>query len=294
MDEGLGKIEAAYASMVEGMDKSLGDIMDYLREHQLENNTIIIFTSDNGGLSLAPPRGGVEHTQNLPLRAGKGSIYEGGIRVPLIVKWPEVTHPGAVTAHYVIIEDIFPTILDMAGITVYNSLQTADGISFVPFLKGVGFADTSRVLIWHYPNKWKPHDGPGINYRSAIRQGRWKLIYNMRDGSKELYNLKEDIGEQHNLAVEFPKKVRALSHLLGSKLREWHAPMPVMRSTGEKAPFPDENWSNGDSSAIISLSLFIYKPVNVPLCVTYNLENGSIKEARIYMLGQVMMQQIQG
>src|SRR3546814_7981522 len=99
-----------YASMIEGMDKSLGDVIDYLEENDLADNTVLLFMSDNGGLSMVPPMGGEQHTQNLPLRAGKGSVYEGGIREPMLVKWPGVTRPGSVTDHYLIIEDFFPTL----------------------------------------------------------------------------------------------------------------------------------------------------------------------------------------
>ena len=97
-----------------------------------------------------------------------------------------------------------------------------------------------RVFIWHYPNKWISRDGPGINYRSAIRQGKWKLIYNMRDGSKELYDLSRDIGEGHNLALEHPDKVQRLSGLLARQLRLWKAPMPLVKATGRPVAMPDE------------------------------------------------------
>ena len=190
LDAGLNQTEAAYATLVEGMDKSLGDLMDFLKKRKVDNNTIIIFISDNGGLSLAPPRGGEPHTQNLPLKAGKGSVYEGGIREPMIVSWPGVVKPKTVAKQYVIIEDFFPTILEMAGIKKFKTVQVVDGKSFLPILKNPGLNDTPVSLVWHYPNNWIPMRGPGINYHSAIRQGNWKLIYNMRDGSKELYHLK--------------------------------------------------------------------------------------------------------
>ena len=240
LDAGLNPIEARYASLLEGMDKSLGDIMDFLKKKGVEKNTVVIFMSDNGGLSTVPPRGGEQNTHNLPLKAGKGSIYEGGIREPMLVKWPGVTKPGSVARQYLIIEDFFPTILEMAGVKKYKTVQQVDGKSFVPLLKNPALKDENRTLVWHFPNKWQPKDNLGINYRSAIRQGNWKLVYNMRDGSRELYNLKTDIGEMNNLAAKFPEKVKSLSSLLSQQLRKWNSPMPVVKSTGKSVSMPDE------------------------------------------------------
>lgn len=237
--EGLDTVEARYASLIAGMDKSLGDVMDYLQQQQIADNTIILFMSDNGGLSLAPPRGGSAHTQNLPLKAGKGSVYEGGIREPMLVKWPGVTKAGSSCSQYVIIEDFFPSILEMAGVKNYRAVQTADGISFVPLLQG-GTGDSTRTLIWHYPNKWIPQGGPGINYASAIRRGNWKLIYRMDTGRLELYHLKKDQGEMHNVAAQYPDLVKSLAAALAGRLREWDAPMPILRNTGKQVPLPDE------------------------------------------------------
>ncbi|MEO5998808.1 MAG: sulfatase [Chitinophagaceae bacterium] len=240
LDAGLDKIEASYASLVEGMDKSLGDIMNFLKSKNVDNNTIIIFMSDNGGLSTVPPRGGTPHTQNLPLKAGKGSVYEGGIREPMIVKWPKVVKPGTIANQYVIIEDFFPTILEMAGIKKYKTYQELDGVSMLPILRNPYYRDSLRTLVWHFPNKWQVTDQPGINYKSAIRQGNWKLIYNMRNGSKELYNIESDIGENNNLASQNLQKVKFLSSLLSQRLRKWNSVMPVIRLTGKPVAMPDE------------------------------------------------------
>jgi arylsulfatase A-like enzyme len=239
LDAGLDESEAMYASLIEGMDKSLGDLMDYLKEKQVDNNTIIIFMSDNGGLSLSPPRGAKAHTQNLPLKAGKGSVYEGGIREPMLVKWPGVTKPGAIVNQYLMIEDFFPSILEMAGVETDQLAQSIDGKSFIPYLKDPNLTDSTRALIWHSPNKWTSKDGPGINYKSAIRQGDWKLIYNMRDNSLELYNLKNDIQEEHNLAHQYVDKVKRLAKILSDKLRNWNAPMPIIKASGQAVPMPD-------------------------------------------------------
>ncbi|MBV7530806.1 sulfatase [Chitinophaga sp. sic0106] len=239
-DAGLNTAEAKYASLIEGMDKSLGDIMDYLERQHVAGNTIIIFMSDNGGLSLNPPRGGAAHSQNLPLKAGKGSVHEGGIREPMLVKWPSVAKAGAVCHQPLIIEDFFPAILEMAGVKKYTTVQQVDGKSFVPMLRNPSQVLPERSFIWHYPDKWIPKDGPGINYRSAIRRGNWKLIYNMRTGVKELYDLSTDIGEVNNVAPQQPEKVKELSQLLSNQLRAWKAPMPVIKATGKAVPMPDE------------------------------------------------------
>jgi len=239
LDKGMDSTEAKYASLIEGMDKSLGDIMNYLKEKKVDQNTIVIFMSDNGGLSISPLRGGKEHSQNLPLKAGKGSVYEGGIREPMIVKWPGVVRPNSMANQYVMIEDFFPTILQMAGIIKHKLPQSIDGKSLLPILTNASFSDTTRSLIWHYPNKWIDKDGPGINYYSAIRKGDWKMIYSMRTGKKELYNLALDIGENNDLSVQYADKLVELSILLSNQLRKWEAPMPRIKKTGKLVPFPD-------------------------------------------------------
>ncbi len=238
-DAGIDSTEAKYASLVEGMDKSLGDIMNYLKKKEVEKNTIIIFMSDNGGLSHHG-RGGQPNTHNLPLKAGKGSVYEGGIREPMIVKWPGLVKPSTVAKQYVIIEDFFPSILEMAGLKNYKTEQTIDGKSFVSILKNPNYVDNDRELIWHFPNKWTSADGPGVNYFSAIRQGDWKLVYSMRSGKKELYNLKEDIGELDDLAAKYQGRVKQLADLLTLKLKAANAPMPSYKATGKIVSWPNE------------------------------------------------------
>jgi arylsulfatase A-like enzyme len=234
LDEGLDTANAKYASMVASMDKSLGDIMKYLTDKNIANNTIIIFMSDNGGLSLSGARGKIAHVQNLPLRAGKGSMYEGGIRVPMIVKWSKVVKSNTSINQYVIAEDFFPSIIHMAGITNFKTIQKVDGKSFVPLLKNNKITDTNRVLVWHYPNKWVDGDGPAINYKSAIRQGKWKLIYDLRNGHKELYNLSIDIGEYIDLSKQQPAKTKQMSILLKDILEKNNAPMPSYKINSKK------------------------------------------------------------
>ena len=234
LEEGLDTANAKYASMVASMDKSLGDIMKFLSAKDIANNTIIIFMSDNGGLSLGGARGKIAHVQNLPLRAGKGSMYEGGIRVPMIVKWPEVVKSNSNIHQYVIAEDFFPSILAMAGVSNFKTIQKVDGKSFVPLLKNNTITDTNRILVWHYPNKWVDGDGPAINYKSAIRQGSWKLIYDLRNGHKELYNLSYDIGEHFDLSMQQPAKTKHLTIKLKEILEKNNAPMPSYKLNSKK------------------------------------------------------------
>jgi arylsulfatase A-like enzyme len=238
IDMGLEEYEARYASMIEGMDKSLGDLMDYLDKNNLTDNTIILFMSDNGGFSLRP-RAGELHTHNKPLNSGKGSAYEGGTREPMIVKWPGKTNPGTKCNDYLIIEDFFPTILEMAKIEDYSTVQAVDGKSFVPMLLQSGTTAEGRDLFWHYPNNWGP-TGPGIGATSTIRSGDWKLIYYYRDRHFELFNINEDIGELQNMADQEADKVKELATKLGNYLRGIDAQRPSYKESGAIVAWPDE------------------------------------------------------
>lgn len=239
---GLDTIEARYASMVEGMDKCLGDLMDFLEEKKVDDNTIILFMSDNGGLS-ALARGGEPHTHNKPLSSGKGSVHEGGIREPMLVKWPGITPAQSQNDNYLIIEDFYPTILEMAGVENYQIPQTLDGESFVSLLEEPGKQEQTRPLFWHYPNEWGP-SGPGIGAFSAVRKGDWKLIYYHIDESFELFNLKEDIGEQHNRATTEVQKQKELAEVLTNYLQAVEAQMPSHKSTGLAVAWPNEKSIN--------------------------------------------------
>lgn len=258
LEAGMDEGQARYASMVEGIDKSLGDILNYLDDKGIADNTAIIFMTDNGGNSENVQKGGVPHTQNLPLREGKGSVYEGGIRVPLIVCWPGKVPAGAREDTPAIAEDLFPTILDIAGVSYDEPgaiVQELDGQSLIPeitaggsVLKGSAEGGSGagaevgaeRALIFHYPHQWKPYRLDDIDYLSAVRKGDWKLVYRMREARLELYNLREDIGETHDLAAENPQKCTELATILSDKLREWGSPMPFNPAEGKPVPFPDE------------------------------------------------------
>lgn len=237
IDQGLDSVEAKYASMVEAMDKSLGDVMDYLVEQDLEENTAVLFMSDNGGLS-AVARGETAHTHNKPLSSGKGSIYEGGIREPMLVKWPGRIKPNTVNDNYLIIEDFYPSILEIAGINNPKTVQEVDGQSFVYlFDSKVNQTTQNRALYWHYPNEWGP-SGPGIGAFSAIRKGDFKLIYYHQTEAYELFNISEDIGEKENLYAQYPSIAYELSKDLRVYLISVDAQMPVHKSTGKSVSLP--------------------------------------------------------
>lgn len=236
-DAGLDPIEAKYASLIEGMDKSLGDIMNYLKAKNIDKNTIIVFLSDNGGLS-AHARGGEPNTQNLPLRSGKGSAYEGGIRIPFIVKWPDIAKENTVNENNIIIEDVFPTILEMSGIKKYDHVQAIDGKSIVPLLKQQPIKN-NKLLYWHYPHVWGP-EGGDLKMYSVVRKGDWKLIYFYQGHRFELYNTKEDIGEKNNLMKSHFEIAKKLASQLGSYLRKAKTEMPVDKKTNKKVLFPDD------------------------------------------------------
>ena len=237
-DAGLDTVEAKYASMIEAMDKSLGDLMDLLEARGVDEETIILFMSDNGGLS-AHTRAGEKHIHNRPLSSGKGSSHEGGIREPMIVKWPGIVQAGSVNPNYLIIEDFYPTILELAGVKDYESIQGIDGQSFVSELKTPTSQKQDRALYWHYPNEWGP-SGPGIGAFSSIRKGDFKLIYYHLDQRFELFNISEDIGESTNLYPDDQEHFRPLAKELGDYLRESEAQMPAHKSTGIQVPYPDE------------------------------------------------------
>jgi arylsulfatase A-like enzyme len=237
---GLSEKEAAYASLIEGMDKSLGDILDWLDRNGQAEHTIVLFMSDNGGYATgAEWRDEPLYTQNAPLRSGKGSLLEGGIREPMIVRWPGVVKTASRCDRYVLIEDYFPSILEMADIRRYSVLQKVDGQSFVPLLRGTGDPSRGRALIWNYPHVWG-NRGPGIDLNCAIREGDWKLIYSYKTGQKELYHISHDISEQHDLSASRPELVRRLSRKLGKRLRAMKAQRPTHKATGLPCPWPDE------------------------------------------------------
>ena len=247
IDMGISDTEARYAALIEGMDKSLGDLMDYLDKEGIAENTYILFLSDNGGLSTVPNRGGEAHTQNLPLRQGKGSLYEGGIRIPMIVSGPGIA-AASTTSQYVNVDDIFPTVLQMAGQKNYKTIQKIDGMSIVPFLHDQNKKDNEKVLLWHYPNNWTNINLKGISWGTALRKGDWKLIYFHKYSTLELYDLSADIGEQNDLAAKYPEKVQELAELMTKELKNRGALMPTFKKDGKQIPWPNEQYKAMENS----------------------------------------------
>ncbi len=205
-----------YAAMVQSVDESVGRVMRNLDELGIADNTTIIFMSDNGGLSTAEG----SPTANVPLRAGKGWLYEGGIREPMIIKWPGVTEPGSVCDAVVTSVDFYPTMLEMAGLEPPAS-QALEGVSLVPLLEQTGQLQRDAIY-WHYPHYGNQGGSPG----GAIRQGDYKLIEFYEDGRLELYNLKTDVGEQNNLAEAMPDKAEGLRKQLDAWRKAVNADMP--------------------------------------------------------------------
>ena len=140
---------------------------------------------------------------------------------------------------YEIIEDFYPTLLEMGGVKKYKTIQTVDGVSFMPLLTQKGDPSKGRSLFWNLPNNWG-NDGPGINFNCAVRHGDWKLVYYYGTGIKELFNIKEDIGETINLALDRPDMVKKLSKTLGKHLRKVKGQRPYFNATGLPCPWPDE------------------------------------------------------
>jgi arylsulfatase A len=204
-----------YAAMIESMDTAIGRVLTALEEQKILDRTIVIFTSDNGGH--------LPTTSNAPLRVGKGSCYEGGTRVPLIVRWPGVVAPGTVSEVPAITPDLFPTLLAMTGVTG-TSAHRPDGESLEPVLRGRGGLRRD-ALFWHYPHYQLYQQGGTVPY-GAIRMGDFKLIEFYDGKPTELYDLREDIGEQHNLAPAMPDKMRELRRRLDRWRRDVGAQMP--------------------------------------------------------------------
>lgn len=207
-----------YAGMMEMLDDAVGLVLEQLKVSGLESNTVVIFTSDNGGVSS----GDAYSTSLLPLRGGKGRQWEGGVREPFFIRAPGVTTPGTTTTVPAIGMDFFPTMLELAGLDPLPE-QHVDGVSLVPVLKGGTLAE--RDLFWHYPH----YGNQGGEPSSMIRSGAWKLIYYHEDGRYELYNLDQDVGEQHDLASAHPERVDALR----KRLDVW------LSDTGARMPRPD-------------------------------------------------------
>jgi arylsulfatase A-like enzyme len=195
--------------MIESMDAAIGRVLEKVDELGLTKNTVVVFTADNGGLSTAEG----SPTSNLPLRAGKGWLYEGGIRVPTILRWPGVTAEGSTCSTPICSIDYFPTFLQIASLPA-DSGSRVDGMSIVPLLRGESLEP--RTLYWDYPHYGNQGGAPG----SAIRDGRWKLIEWHDEGAVELYDMEVDPGEKWNLADQHADVVSRLRESLAKWRRE--------------------------------------------------------------------------
>lgn len=226
-----GHFHATYAAMIESMDMNVGKIMDALEELGLADNTIVIFYSDNGG------RGGygflgheeANYTDNAPLKGGKGTFYEGGIRVPLVVRWPGVTAPGSVSNEPVTSIDFYPTYLQAAGVEKDDSYQL-DGESLVPLLRDSSGTLERNSIYWHFPGY--PNNAWRTSPVSVIRSGAWKLMKFYETDEVKVYNLDDDVAETRNLANDHPEVRDRLYRELEQWLDENEAPLPR---------FPDVN-----------------------------------------------------
>jgi arylsulfatase A-like enzyme len=208
---------AVYAAMVEAMDQAVGTVLDALDHHGVADDTVVIFFSDNGGLSTSEG----SPTSNLPLRAGKGWIYEGGIRSPLIIRWPKAVAAGSTSNLPIISTDFYPTLLAACGLDPLPD-QHLDGVNLLPVLKG-GEVDRGPIF-WHYPH-WGNQGGIPS---SAVRDSDWKLIrFHWRKGT-ELYHLADDPGERTNLADARPEKTAELNAKLDAFLKDTDALMPFV------------------------------------------------------------------
>jgi len=219
-----------YAGMVESMDDGVGLVLSKLDELGLTENTIVVFTSDNGGVSA----GDGKATSNLPLRGGKGRQWEGGIREPYYIMWPKKIKAGTTCDTPATGTDFYPTLLELTGQKLRPD-QHADGVSLVPLLEGQNIEGQKledRKLFWHYPH----YGNQGGEPSSIVIDGDWKLIHYYEDGRDELYNIADDVGEQSDLSGSKPEELKTLKKELGQWLFNVDARMPI----------PNPNFSSGD------------------------------------------------
>ena len=226
-DVRLVQEHAVYAGMVEAMDLAVGKVLSKLDELGLRENTLVIFTSDNGGLSTSEGW----PTSNLPLRGGKGWMYEGGIREPLLVRWPAIISAGRVIRTPVSSPDFFPTLLEVADAKPATN-QTLDGVSLLPLFRGDTLPE--RSLYWHYPHYGNQGGAPS----AAIRRGNWKLIEWMEDQRVELFDLDNDPGEASDRARSEPQRVAALR----TELNRWQ------KAVGARFPTPNPAYDPAQAS----------------------------------------------
>jgi arylsulfatase A-like enzyme len=213
----LTQCHAVYAGMVESMDQGVGIVINRLKELGLFDNTVILFISDNGGLSTSEGH----PTSNLPLRAGKGWLYEGGIRVPMIIAGKGVKRKGESISEIVTSMDIYPTFLEMAGIDLIPE-QHIDGFSLAKLVSDPGYSPDRDTFYWHNPHYGNQGDSPG----SAIRRGDWKLIYHYETEKAQLFNIKHDLEERYDQISQYPELANELQQMLNKWIKETGAKLP--------------------------------------------------------------------
>lgn len=226
----IGDCDPTYCAMVETADESVGSLLRAVEESGQSDRTIVVFFSDNGGVRYQAKRP-TPITNNTPLRAGKGHLFEGGIREPLIIRWPGVTRPGSVIDTPVSSIDFLPTFCDAVGATPPRGM---DGVSLRPVLEGKSVAE--RPLFWHYPH----YSDQGGRPSGAVRLGEWKLIEFYEDNRTELYNLKDNPGERSNLVVKEAKKAEQLRKLLVEWRKSVSASMPKPNPNYDPARYSEE------------------------------------------------------
>ena len=216
-----------YAGMLASLDENVGRLLDTLKQLNLDQNTIVILTSDNGGVDFQTSKSaGAPPTSNAPFRSGKGTLYEGGIRVPLMIRWPDVTKPGKVCDELVLSQDFYPTLAAQIGVPP-DKVPQNDGVNLMQLLKGEEKKLKSRKLFWHYP-----HYYPRMTPASAMRSGNWKLIHYYEDDRVELFDLKNDQSERTDLSAKQPARAIEMKR----QLNQWR------ESVGANSPTPNPNW----------------------------------------------------
>ncbi len=225
----LVQSDPVYAAMIHSLDENIGRVLDTLEEVGKAQDTVVFFTSDNGGLATAEGA----PTCNAPLSEGKGWMYEGGTREPLLVRWPRRIEAGSTCSVPVTSPDYYPTMLEMAGLSPLPE-QHCDGVSILPVLDGAERLDR-EAIYWHYPHYGNQGGTPG----SSVRAGDWKLIEFFEDGRLELYNLREDVSEERDLAEKDPQRVRRMHRMLLDWRREMEAIIPEPNPDYEPADWPD-------------------------------------------------------
>lgn len=240
--------ERQYATMIAAVDDALGQIVARCEALGVLDRTVIIFTSDNGGLSAhsrgKAPDGTTAHHHNAPLRSGKGSGYDGGTRVAFVAAGPGIAHRDAAIDAPIVGTDLYPTILSLADLAPPKD-RVIDGVDLAPLLHG-GAAPAERTLLWHQPHKWGP-EGPGIEPYTAVRRGDWKLVWFHDLGANpaaaaparvELYDLAHDVGEQHDLAAAEPARLASMIALLREQIAATGAQLPAVRATAKPVALP--------------------------------------------------------